>query len=91
MTAQHADAAIVTGRDGRGAGQDARGCLQSGQFALIDERYDLYEVAVTVLGCPLAGSYSGLASLREVYWGIRPGMTVSVDDGTHAFTISLEL
>jgi hypothetical protein len=77
--------------DGQFNGQDQKGCLYSGQFALIDDRFSLLEVELMILGCDLAGSYTGLAFRREfVVW---PGesITLSVDDGQRALRILLAL
>jgi hypothetical protein len=75
--------------DGRFNGQDDRGCLQSGQFSLIDNRYSIVSVQLTVMACELAGSYSGLAQLEDlVDWG-DTAITVSVDDGARALRIVL--
>ena len=67
--------------DGRFNGQDEVGCAQSGHFALIDARYNLYELEYTVVGCAGAGSYSGLATVgRDGLTGDRL-LDISADDG----------
>jgi len=75
--------------DGRFSGQDELGCLQTGQFSLIEERYNIVSVELAVSGCALAGTYSGLAR-RDIlvdWW--EKGITVSVDDGSRALRILL--
>lgn len=67
--------------DGRFNGQDEVGCAQSGHFALVDARYNLYELEYTIVGCVEAGSYSGLATVgRDGLSGDRL-LDISVDDG----------
>lgn len=75
--------------DGRFNGQDERGCLQSGQFSLIDDRYSIVSVQLTVMGCELAGSYNGLAQLEDLVDWWDTAVTVSVDDGAQALRILL--
>jgi hypothetical protein len=72
--------------DGRFSGQDNLGCLQSGQFSLIDDRFNIVAVQLDVAGCNLAGSYSGLAQLTHP-WGKL--LNVFVDDGAHAMSVYL--
>ncbi|MGB5245617.1 MAG: hypothetical protein WBN34_03655, partial [Woeseia sp.] len=67
--------------DGRFNGQDDRGCSQSGEFRLIDSRYNLYEIEYTVVGCADAGFYSGLATVgNDGLTGDRL-LDISVDNG----------
>lgn len=77
--------------DGRFDGQDEKGCLHSGQFALIDDRFSLLEVELTILGCDLAGSYTGLAHRAELVDWWNEAITLSVDDGQQALRILLLL
>lgn len=77
--------------DGRFNGQDQSGCLQSGQFALIDERFSILEVVLTVTGCALAGSYTGLAYQEDLVDRWDKAITLSVDDGEQALRILLLL
>ena len=75
--------------DGRFDGQDGRGCLQSGQFSLIDDRYSIVSVQLTVMACDFAGSYSGLAQLEDLVDGWDTSIMVSVDNGARALRILL--
>lgn len=75
--------------DGRFNGQDDRGCLQSGQFSLVDDRYSIVSVQLTVMACEFGGSYSGLAQLEDLVDWWDTGITVSVDDGARALRIVL--
>ena len=75
--------------DGRFNGQDQSGCLQSGHFALIDDRFSMLEVELTVTGCELAGSYNGLAYREELVDWWDEAITLSVDDGQQSLHIGL--
>jgi len=77
--------------DGQFNGQDEKGCLHSGQFALIDDRYSLLEVELKIQGCDLAGSYTGLAYHEELADWWDEAITLSVDDGQRALRILLLL
>jgi hypothetical protein len=77
--------------NGRFDGQDDIGCLYSGQFSLVDERYSILAVELGVTGCDLAGSYNGLALYEDLIDWWEKGMTVSVDDGTRALRIGLAI
>lgn len=41
--------------------QNSEGCTSSGMFLILDDRYDLVQVNSTIVGCSIAGDYSGLA------------------------------
>lgn len=77
--------------DGRFDGQDDNGCLQSGQFSVVDERYSLFAVDVSVTGCDLAGSYTGLALYEDLVDLWEKSVTVSVDDGARVMRIGLAI
>lgn len=67
--------------DGRFSGQDESGCLQEGRFSMIDDRYSLLAVELTISGCFLSGSYTGLAYREELVDWWEAGITVSIDNG----------
>lgn len=75
--------------DGRFNGQDQSACLQSGHFALIDDRFSMLEVELTVTGCELAGSYTGLAFREKLVDWRDAAITLSVDDGQQGLHIGL--
>jgi len=77
--------------DGRFSGQDASGCLLSGQLSLIDDRYSIVAVQLDVTGCELTGSYAGLAQRDDPGEPAGKAITVSVDDGTRSLRISLAI
>lgn len=77
--------------DGRFDGQDDAGCLQSGQFSLIDDRYSIFAVEFDVTGCDRAGSYSGLALYEDLVDWWEKSITVSADNGTRALRMGLAI
>ena len=77
--------------DGRLNGQDERGCLYSGQFSLIDDRYSIVSAQVTVTACGFAGSYSGLAQREDLVDWWEKAITVSIDDGARALRVGLAI
>lgn len=70
-------------------GQDRDGCTWSGQFGLIDDRYNLYETSVGISDCDLAGTYTGLAYRGYVFAPERT-LVMSVDDGERSLFVYLE-
>jgi hypothetical protein len=64
---------------GRISGQDTTGCDYAGQLGIIDPRYNVYELTVTIAGCEMGGDYSGLAS--RTAGPFEDVLHVSVDDG----------
>jgi hypothetical protein len=76
------DLAITVGDDGSFSGQDARGCSSSGQFALVDSNYNLFEIRDVLLECAATtDTYSGLAYLFDVNGVPGAGLFVSADNG----------
>ncbi len=65
--------------DGVINGRDANGCAYAGQLQLVDAQYAIYELALSVTGCELAGMYSGLAN--KTSGPFNDVLHVSVDDG----------
>lgn len=59
-------ASIIVDSAGRIDGQDAAGCLYSGQISIIDSAFNAYDITLTVLNCGAAnGDYSGLGVLAD--------------------------
>ena len=87
----HVEGTWTIEADGRFDGQDDMGCLQSGQFSLVDERYSIVAVQMTVTGCALAGSYSGLAQLEDLVDWWQKSITISVDNGSQALRILMAI
>jgi hypothetical protein len=68
------------GADGLIKGQDIDGCEYTGQLRLIDSRFLVYELDLTVADCKVAGTYSGI--LHQLTGGMLGDiLSVSVDDG----------
>ena len=61
-------------------GQNTAGCSYTGQLRLTDTRYFVYELDLTVAGCEVAGTYSGVLH-QETGSGWGDFLSVSVDDG----------
>lgn len=80
---------LTVDADGRFLGQGALGCTLSGNVALSDKDYGLYEIQSAVSGCALAGSYSGFAGLDYVFYPERV-LWISMDDGTRNLRITLD-
>jgi hypothetical protein len=74
--------------DGSLSGSDRYGCIWTGHFGLIDERYSFYEFEAELQACDRAGRYTGLAWHT---WGWDPGefwLQVLADDGEQALTFA---
>jgi hypothetical protein len=56
------------------------GCEYRGQLQLIDGSYLVYKLDVTVMGCEVAGTYSGIFH-QETGGNWGDFLSVSVDDG----------
>lgn len=61
----HGDPTLTVDQDGRFFGQGT--CTWSGEFALIDTRYNMYELNADLSDCGNAGSYHGLAYRGYVF------------------------
>jgi len=74
---------------GQFTGQNTSGCTSSGQISLIDDRYNVYEVASTISGCLIAGDYEGMAAIGEIN---VPGdaILLSVSNNDRAILLGLE-
>jgi hypothetical protein len=77
--------------DGRFDGQDGAGCLYSGQFSLIDERFSIVAVDISLSGCSRAGTYTGLAYREDLVDWYEKGIVISVDNGKQALHLSLAI
>lgn len=70
-------------------GQNTLGCISSGQFSIIDARFDLYAVHSTVSACAIAGEYSGLAILADIV-AANDALIFAVDNGDIAVLLGLQ-
>jgi hypothetical protein len=55
--------------DGSFLGQSALGCQSSGSASIIDATRNLYAWDVTIINCPIAGTYAGLGALGDAPTG----------------------
>lgn len=75
--------------DGSFNAQDIFGCASTGQVALLDQDLGLFDVQTTMSGCPLAGSYSGLATLGYIFYPERV-VAIYMDNGTEGLQVTLD-
>ena len=75
--------------DGSFSGENTLGCNSTGQFAIIDGDFNLYEVQSTITDCELAGDYIGLAFLVDL---LEPNdaLILANDNGSRAFLTGFE-
>lgn len=82
---------VSIGGDGNFTGVDAWGCTSTGQFVVIDDRYNLYDVLNVTSDCDLdEDDYSGFAYLFDDGGGSNAGLFVSVDNGLEARRLSIQ-
>jgi hypothetical protein len=69
-------------------GQNTSGCVSSGQISVIDAKFAVYDVASIITGCPIAGTYSGLAVLADI---AVPNdlLAITIDDGVRTIVTEL--
>ena len=75
--------------------QNSLGCQSVGQASIIDAAYNVYGWDVTISGCPIAGDYSGLATVGDVDTGDpanseNNAVLVSVSNDQRAILLPLE-
>lgn len=78
------EAAFTIVADGSFTGQNVLGCNTTGQFAIIDAGFNLYEVRSTIADCGLAGDYVGLAFLGDLLVP-NDALILANDNGSRAF------
>ena len=78
------EAAFTIVADGSFTGQNVLGCNTTGQFAIIDAGFNLYEVQSTIADCGLAGDYVGLAFLGDLLVP-NDALILANDNGSRAF------
>ena len=69
--------------------QNANGCTSSGMFHMLDARYNLVQVDSTIVGCPIAGDYSGLAMIFDDL-ASSDAMLLSISNDQRALLLDLE-
>ena len=75
--------------DGSLSGQDIAGCLYSGNLAIIDMQYDVYDVSVTISNCgDTDGVYTGFGALGDDL-ELNDSMVLITDDGSRSFAASM--
>jgi hypothetical protein len=71
------------------SGQNAQGCNSLGQFSIIDARYNLVSVQNAITDCAIAGDYSGLALIGDLF-APNDVMVLSLDSGEQAILLGFE-
>lgn len=77
--------------DARGqfTGQNALGCVSSGEFSLIDDRYNVYYVDSTISNCFIAGTYAGMAAVGDVA-DSNDAILLAIGNDDRAIVLGLE-
>jgi hypothetical protein len=83
------DVTFTVDANGSFSGQNAQGCTSSGQLTVIDPAYNLYEVQSQIANCAIAGNYSGMAFLGDIF-APNDALVLSIDDGIHTILLALE-
>ncbi|HSM30416.1 MAG TPA: hypothetical protein VK854_06915 [Woeseiaceae bacterium] len=83
------EATFTIAADGSFTGQNVHGCNSTGQFAIIDEGFNLYGVQSTIVDCALAGDYVGLAFLGDLLVP-NDALILANDNGSRAFLTGLQ-
>lgn len=68
--------------------QNSRGCVSIGQFTEIDPGTNLYEVQSDISNCAIAGSYSGLAFLADLF-AINDALVIAIDNDQQPILLGL--
>jgi hypothetical protein len=69
--------------------QNTSGCTSSGMFLMLDSSYNLVQVDSTIVGCPIAGDYSGLALVFDDL-AINDAMLLSISNDQRAILLGLQ-
>lgn len=71
-------------------GQDTTGCVYSGTISVIDARYNMYNVSMSIDLCgEMDGQYAGLATLQPGSSGELTSMVLAASSGTKAMAVRL--
>jgi len=75
--------------DGRFTAQNVVGCTSSGKISIIDARFNVYQIESTIVGCAIAGDYTGLGALGDI---VNPNdvFLFSVSNPERALLLGLE-
>lgn len=69
---------------------NSNGCISSGMFLVLDSRYNLYQMESTIIGCPVAGDYSGLALVFDDL-DADDSILFAINNDQRAFLVGLQL
>lgn len=69
--------------------QNVNNCTSMGSILVLDDRYNIYQANSTIVGCPIAGDYSGL-SLVSDFLSVNDAMLISINSADKALLVALE-
>lgn len=75
--------------NGQFSGQNAAGCVSSGQISIIDGRSNVYDITSTISNCAIAGDYTGLGVLGSIA-NPNDAFVFSVSNDLRALLLGLE-
>lgn len=84
-----ANATFTIDSTGQFSGQNVAGCTSSGQFSIIDDQINLYQVDSTIANCFIAGDYTGLATIGDINTS-NDAIIMSVSNSVRAIVLGLE-
>lgn len=83
------DASFTIDNLGSFTASNSNGCSSSGTFLLLDSRYNIYQMDSSIVGCALAGDYSGMALLFDDF-ATNDGMLFAISNDQRALLVGLE-
>jgi hypothetical protein len=83
------DATFTIDSLGSFTAQNSYGCTSSGMFLILDDRYNLIQLESTIVGCPIAGNYSGLAIVFDDLVA-NDSILLSINNDQRALLVGLQ-
>ncbi|HNP62536.1 MAG TPA: hypothetical protein PKH39_01310 [Woeseiaceae bacterium] len=68
---------------------NSNGCVSSGTILVLDDRYNLYQADSTITGCPIAGTYSGMALVFDDQ-SVNDSILLTINNNERAIMVGLE-
>lgn len=69
--------------------QNTDNCTSTGSILVLDDRYSIYQANSTIVGCPIAGDYSGLALVFD-FVSVNDAMMISINSSDRALLVELD-
>jgi hypothetical protein len=82
-------ATFTMSADGGFTGQNAEGCTSAGQLTVITANLNVYDVESQISGCPIAGTYTGMAFIADLFTD-NDVAVLALDDDQLAFVVPLQ-